>query len=156
MNDRLLDWAVQLAVAEELARRKAETVEIVGVEAPRLSSRIIDRRNVTIKGEELILRELGCGVLDEFMVKAEDTDFRVIIKKDGETTVFGKYNEYAEVSQDVEGIDAYQEYNTAGEPTGAYVLKINDIAFAKNLTIKITTTKPVKFRAIFCKYKVKT
>jgi hypothetical protein len=149
----LLEWAMKLAVAEEEARQTVK-VTVPPVEVKPTPSHVVDRRNVIVEGEEIIVHRLGYGVLQEFMAKAEDTDFQVLIEKDGETVVYGSYSEYAEISQDVEEIDAFAERDAEGELTGAYVFKVNDIEFAKGLTIKINTTKPVKFRAIFCKYKI--
>jgi hypothetical protein len=146
---------MMVAAAEEVARRKAEVkVEVPPVEVKPTPSHVVDRRNVMVEGEEIIVQTTGYGVLQEFMAKAESVDFQVLIEKDGETVVYGSYSEYAEISQDVEEIDAFAERDAEGELTGAYVFKVNDIEFAKGLTVMVKTTKPVKFRAIFCKYKV--
>jgi len=156
LSDRLLDWAMQLVAAEESSRQIAQNikVEVEPAKATHTSTRIVDRRNVVLRGEEVVVRERGCGAIQEFMVKAESTNFHIFIGKDDEIAVYGSYSTYAEISQDVEGIDAFADRDTEGELTGAYVFKVSDIEFAKGLTIKIRTTEPVKFRAIFCKYKI--
>jgi hypothetical protein len=156
LSDRLLDWAMQLAAAEEASRQIAKNikVEVGPAKARHASTRVVDRRNVVLRGEEVVVRERGCGALQEFVVKAESTNFHIFIKKDDEIAVYGSYSEYAEISQDVEGIDAFADRDTEGELTGAYVFRVSDIEFAKGLTVKISTTEPVKFRAIFCKYKI--
>jgi hypothetical protein len=149
----LLEWAMKLAVAEEAARQTFK-VAVPPVEVKPTPSHVVDRRNVTVEGEEVIVHRSGYGVLQEFMAKAEDMNFHVLIEKDGELAVYGSYSEYVEISQDVEEIEAFAERDVEGELTGAYVFKVNDIEFARGLTVKISTTKPVKFRAIFCKYKI--
>jgi hypothetical protein len=155
LSDRLLDWALELAVAEENARLKAQQVkvDIPPLKVKPTPTHVVDRRNVVLHGEEVIVQTMGYGVLKEFMCKAESEDFQVLVEKDGETVVFGSYSEYADISQDVEEIEAFPERDADGELTGAYVFKVNDVEFAKNLTVKIITTENVKFRAIFCKYK---
>jgi len=157
MSERdMLSWAMLIAAAEEAARQKVS----VEVEAPPVRevkpqvTYVVDRRNVVLKGEETIVQKRGCGVLQEFMVKAEDMDFHVFVERDGEPVVYGSYSRYAEVSQDVKEIDAYPERDQDGELTGAYVLRVTDIEFADGLTVKVSTPRPIKFRAIFCKYKL--
>lgn len=147
--------AMMIVVAEEVARQKAECVkvEVAPVKVKPTPTHVVDRRNVVLRGEEIIVQTVGYGVLQEFMCKAESVDFQVLIEKDGETVVFGSYNEYADISQDVEEIEAFPERDADGELTGAYVFKVNDVEFARNLTVKIITAENVKFRAIFCKYK---
>jgi hypothetical protein len=152
----LLNWALMVVSAEEAARQVAKgvKVQVEPAKAKPPSTRIVDRRNVVLEGGEIVVQETGFGVLQEFMAKAESVDFQVLIEKDDETVVYGTYGEYAEVSQDLEGIDAFEERDAEGEPTGAYVFKVSDIEFAKGLMIKIKTANPVKFRVIFCKYKI--
>ena len=151
-----MNWAMLIVAAEEAARQKVK----VEVEAPTVqeakppATHVVDRRNIVLEGEETIVQKRGYGVLQEFMVKAEDVDFHVFVERDGEPVVYGSYSHYVELSQDVKEIDAYPERDQDGELTGAYVLKVTDIEFAKGLTIKVRTSKPVKFRAIFCKYKL--
>lgn len=156
MSDKLLDLAIELAIQEENARLKAQQVkvDIPPLRVKPTPTHVVDRRNVTINGEELIVHGFGYGVLKEFMAKAESAEFNVLIEKDGETVVFGSYTEYAEISQDVEEIEAFPERDIEGELTGNYVFKVNDVEFAKSLTVKIITSEPVKFRAIFAKYKL--
>ena len=151
MGERLLDFAMQLVLAEERAR---QAVKPVPVEAKPLSTYVVDRRDVTLRGEEVVASCSGRGVLQEFVAKAEDTDFQVWVEKDGEKIIRGTYGEYAEISQDVEGIDAFAERDEDGNLTGAYVFKAGDIDFTRSLTVVLKMAKPVKFRVVFCRYKV--
>jgi len=156
MSERdLLNWALMIVAAEEAARRMAEgvRVEVKPVEVKPTSTHVVEKRNVVLEGEKVIVQTTGCGVLQEFMAKAESTDFQILIEKDGETAIHGSYSEYAEISQDVEEIDAFAERDPDGVLTGAYVFRVSNIEFTESLTVIIKTTKPVKFRAIFCKYK---
>jgi hypothetical protein len=153
-EEKLLDLAFQIVVAEEIARQTGNVkVQVEPVKVRPIPTHVVDRRNVVLEGEETVVRAKGCGALQEFVAKAEDTDFQILVEKDGETVVYGSYSDYAEISQDVEGIDAFADRDAEGNPTGAYVFKVNDVEFADSLTVTIRTDKPVRFRAVFCKYK---
>jgi hypothetical protein len=143
----LLEWAMMLACAEEVARQAVKVEVKPVVEVKPTPSHVVDRRNIVVEGEEIIVHRLGYGVLQEFMAKAEDPGFQILVEKDGDLVVYGSYSHYAEISQQVEEIDAF-------EVNGTYVFKVNDIEFAESLTVKVTTTKPVRFQAIFAKFKL--
>ncbi len=159
MKDKLLEWAVQLAIAEELAREQAKLkAEAVKVEfkpvAVKPTTHVIDRRNILLKGRETVLDVVGCGVLQELMVKAGSSEFEVAVVKDAEHFVYGSYSKYAEVSADLEGIDAYPERDEDGALTGNYVFKVKDVEFSRSLTVELSTAEAVMFKAIYAKYKL--
>jgi hypothetical protein len=153
-EEKLLDLAFQIVVAEERARLSAKSTVTAAEVAKTPSTYVVDRRDITLRGEETVVSSWGSGVLQEFVAKAEDTDFQVLVERDGEKIIRNNYSGYAEISQDIEGVDTFAERDEDGNPTGAYVFKVNDVEFTKSLTVTIRTSKPVRFRAIFCRYKV--
>jgi len=145
----LLNWAMMIVAAEEAVRANITPVVEVKpvVQVKPTPSHVVDWRNIPIQGERIVINKQGYGVLKEFLVKAESPNFQVRIVKDDEPLVWGGYQHYAEISQEVEEIEAY-------ETDGLYVFKALDIEFKESLFVSVYTKETVKFRVVFAKYKL--
>jgi hypothetical protein len=141
--------AMQVVAAEEtgsaIGRELAKVSRTVEVKPQ--PTFIVDRKGVTINGEDTIINKQGMGVLQELMFKSESSSFAVSVWRDDVLEINGSYSDYLEISQEIDEIAVF-------ERNGVYVLHISDIEFAESLIVKVSTTQSVRFSRIFGKYKL--
>ncbi len=138
---------MQIVLLDEIAGRLEELAEKGDRLKTILNSHLVERRNITVNGEETIIDKQGYGVLQELMLKAESREFQVYVYSDMDPLIYGSYDRYAGISPQVEEVDAF-------EVDGVYVFRVSDIDFEERLIVKISTTAPIRFQAIFAKYKI--
>lgn len=121
-----------------------------------MPSHVVDWRDIMVTGEQVVVERSGYGVLEEFMIKAEDPEFQVLVVRDWELKPIlrGNYSDIRDIQQNVQSLSAFPERNEEGDLTGCYVVSIRDVQFEKNLVIRLSTEKPVKFGAVYAKYKL--
>jgi len=138
---------IQIVLLDELCGRLEEISEKENRLKTVLNAHLVDRRNITVDGEEPIIDKRGYGVLQELMLKAESPDFQVYVYSNIDPIIYGSYNRYTGISPQVEEVDAF-------EVDGVYVFRVSDIDFEERLIVKVRTEEPVRFQAIFAKYKI--
>ena len=133
-------------LAHQMAEGIAVNVEVKPViEIKPIPTEVIDLRNVPINGFFTVLAENGYGILKEFMLKTVNSNYEVRLYRDEKRIIRGSYTHYAEISEQVEEVDAFAD-------NGDYILKLNDIEFAESIRIELETFEPITFTAIFAKY----
>ncbi len=138
---------MQIVLLDEIAGRLEELAEKGDRLKTILNSHVIERRNITVNGENTIIDEDGYGVLSELVIKADSQDFEVQVYSNMDPLIYGSYSNYTGISPQVVEVDAF-------EADGIYVFRVSDIDFEERLIVKIRTTAPVSFQAIFAKYKI--
>jgi len=138
---------VQIILLDEVCGRLEEISEGGKRLKTVLNSYLVERRNITVNGEDTIIDKQGYGVLQELMLKADSQDFEVYVYSNVNPLVYGSYTRYAGISPQVEEVDAF-------EVDGVYVFRVIDIDFEERLIVKVSTTEPISFQAIFAKYKI--
>lgn len=138
---------LQVILLDEVCGRLEEISEKENRLKTVLNSYLVERRNITVDGEDTIIDREGYGVLQELMLKADSPDFQVYVYSNMDPLVYGSYTRYAGISPQVEEVDAF-------EVDGVYVFRVSDIDFEERLIVKVGTTEPVRFQAVFAKYKI--
>ncbi|MBA7628603.1 hypothetical protein ES703_36098 [subsurface metagenome] len=103
-----------------------------------------------------ILDNLGAGQLEQFHVRAPNTNFRIIIAVDMRYFV-KTYDEIREIQQNSPELSAFAELNEDGDPTGHYIASIRDIPYKNSIWVRVQNTgsAPVTFSQLFVKYTIK-
>ena len=133
----LLDWAVQLAIAEENARLAAEQlargvqVKVVQTPAPAYTTRVEKKKDVEIP--VTLIDETGQGKLKELIIKSSFNGYRLIVSVDGRVLYSDDYEWFQDISQEVDEIAAF-------ESNGTYVLHLSDIAFSNRIRVRVEPT----------------
>lgn len=138
---------MQIVLLDEIAGRLEELAEKGDRLKTVLNSHLVERRNITVNGEDTIIDKQGYGVLQELMLKADSQDFEVQIYSNMDPLIYGSYTRYAGISSVVDEVDAF-------EVDGVYIFRVNDIDFEERLIVKVSTTRSIRFQAIFAKYKI--
>ncbi len=138
---------IQIVLLDEICGRLEDLSEKGDRLKTVLNSYLVERRNITVNGEDTIIDKQGYGVLQELMLKAESQDFEVKVYSNMYPLIYGSYNRYTRISPQVEEVDAF-------EVDGVYVFRVSDIDFEERLIVKVSTTEPIRFQAIFAKYKI--
>jgi hypothetical protein len=150
MSERdLLNWALAIAAAEENARLTAERLASkiqVEVKAPSTTTRVVKR--VDVKLPETLVDELGCGCLEELVVKSLSKEYVLRVYVDDVELYNNSFSWFQEISQEAEEIEAFEE-------DGVYVLRLSNIKFARRLRVAAepsTSAQPAaKLETVFCK-----
>jgi len=143
----LLDWALQLAIAEEAARAKVEVkpVEVKPALPPTPKTKIKSMTDVKIPA--VLLDEKGAGCLKELLIKSSRKDYRLRMYGDDQQLYDNTFDWFQNISQQTEEISAFTSED------GFYILHISDIKFAKNLKLELEplTTETFKIEQAFYK-----
>ena len=130
MDEDLLDWAMQIAAAEEAARIRVEVKPEIEV-TPALAPRTIIGRRTDFNIPETIIDEKGRGCLKELLVKSNRGDYKLTLVADGMTLYNYAYSWFEDVSQQLEEIDAFQT------DEGDYILHISDVKFLESIKVSL-------------------
>lgn len=104
-------------------------------------------------GEERTFLELqGVGEVEEFLVKADGSDFALTILRDGKNVWEGSYSKYRNISQEIDNVKAFQ--NVEDE----YVVHVDSVGFKEELRISIAAigSADVTASRIFAKWNLQT
>lgn len=130
MSERqLLDWAMQIAAAEEMARaRIVFKPEVKIAPTPPLRTIIGSEKDLAIPAE--IIDEEGSGQLKELLIRSGFKEWSLAAFADGQQLYNHPYEWFMGISQELEEVDAFQAED------GTYVLRLSDIKFAESLKVK--------------------
>jgi len=128
VSDRLLDWAIAIAAAEEMARAKVVVRPEVKI-APAPAVRTVVGREVDFPIPGTIIDERGSGCLRELLIRSGFREWRLAVFADGQQLYNDEYGWFEGVGAHVGEVAAFQ----AGD--GSYVLHLSDIRFAESLRV---------------------
>jgi len=136
-EEQMLNWAMQVVVAEEMARAKVTVKPEVRVAQTRYRTVVGRKIGVTIPA--VIVDEKGSGQLKELLIESVSKDWRLSVYVDGQQLYSDAYDWFASVSQELDEIAAFQTDD------GTYVLHLSDISFSESITVTVDSTagKPV-------------
>ena len=127
MSERdMLNWAMQIVAAEELARARIVVEPKVEV-TPTTPVRTVASRKVDFKIPGTIIDINGAGCLRELVMKSTFKDYRLHLYVDGQVVYANTWDEFNELSQEIEDIAAFQSVD------GLYVLHLADVKFTENI-----------------------
>lgn len=128
----LLALAFQIVAAEEGARQSSES--LAEALAGKVSVQVQVAPSAT-RTRRLLLRDVelprviadvrGGGRVKELVLKSKTKAFGLYVEVDGETLYNDDFSWFSSVSQEMEGVDAFEE-------DGAYVLRLSDISFTES------------------------
>ncbi len=148
MSERLLDWAVQLAVAEETAREmarvKAEKVK-VELAPPKPVTRVVELKDRLVKAELTVFEAKAPGSLHELMLRSSDKEYSIMLVTDGILKLYKSWDEMQAVSQYLDTVAAFEE-------NGEYILHVKDFSWLESAYAVVSVKKPMNFSNIFIKY----
>ena len=131
MRDRLLDWAMMIAAAEEAARMTQ--IQIAGP----IVVQALGRKYTTKTGRDTdvtlpakLLDEAGAGALKELVIWSSTDQYVLRVIADGKIIYSAQYSWFVTVSQEVREIAAFQAQD------GRYVLHLSDIKFSKGIRVE--------------------
>jgi hypothetical protein len=153
MNE-LLKTALALAIAEENARivaeRLAGKIQVQVSPSPPTASKTVKLRDINLP--KTLIDEAGCGVLRELVIRSESSNYVLTVYVDGFPLYNNSYSWFQEVSQVVEGIDAFHD-----DESNLYVLRLSNIHFTENLKIiaepltsMLSTPSTIKLSDMLC------
>jgi len=136
VRERLLDWAMRIVEAEEMARSRVE-VEVKPKPAPveRVRSLVWHGRSVPFG---TLIDESGCGVLRELVVKNGDKYFGLEVVVDGVYVYHKSWDEFNAISEYVDEVAAFED-------DGTYILHLSDIKFSSMIKVVL---RPVTVRPL--------
>jgi len=149
-EEQMLNWAMQIVAAEEMARAKIVIKPEVKI-APTPPLRTITKSEKDFPIPATIIDEKGCGQLKELLIKSDFSGWRLAVFADGQQLYNNTYEWFTEISQELEEVDAFQAED------GTYVLHLSDIKFAEGIKvtaepfIHILAAEKPKLKEIFWK-----
>jgi len=119
-----------IVLAEEMARFRAERVEIGQVEmvSEKKRTEFIDIRGERVNGSYKVVSVKGAGVLDTLTIIC-DSEFSINVSIDGDLRAYD-WSELRVISEDVTDLSAFQ--NELG-----YVLVLKNISFTSSFSLRI-------------------
>lgn len=119
-----------IVLAEEMARFRAERVEIGQVEmvSEKKRTEFIDIRGERVNGSYRVVSVKGAGVLDTLTIIC-DSEFSINVSIDGDLRAYD-WSELRVISEDVTDLSAFQ--NELG-----YVLVLKNISFTSSFSLRI-------------------
>jgi len=129
----LLDMAIRLAIAEEVARQvssevaKGIKVTVTATPAPPAVTKVIHLRDVRLPAT--LVDEKGQGHMSELVIRSGTNGYALRVIVDGIQLYHEHYSWFESISQVVKEIAAFQEED------GTYILHLADIHFSKGLKI---------------------
>ena len=128
----LLALAFQIVAAEEGARQSSEALaEALAGGASvqvQVSPSAARTRRLLLRDVELpnvVADVRGGGRVRELVLKSKTKAFGLYVEVDGEALYNDDFSWFSSVSQEMEGVDAFEE-------DGIYVLRLSDISFAES------------------------
>ncbi|RLJ01967.1 MAG: hypothetical protein DRP11_03610 [Candidatus Aenigmatarchaeota archaeon] len=137
--------------ADELGRRVGEAVS-EGVKVPRPVSRVLDLRNRLIEGPSELLYSRCRGKLNEFVLKAEGKNFELLIETDNVPRLHMSYDELANLSPHSQFVDAFQELDENGQPTGRYVVRLGEMGWLTTCSITVYPRGSLRLAHVYAKW----
>ena len=139
-----MDWAVQLAIAEETARVKAEKVK-VELTPPKPVTRVVDLKDRLVKAELTFFEAKAPGSLHELMLSSSDKEYSIMLVTDGILKLYKSWDEMQAISQYLDTVDAFKE-------DAEYVLSIKGFSWSESAYAVVSVKKPITFSNIFVKW----
>lgn len=142
---------------EEKLRLGRYLLQIPAQEEAPTTTGIVDITNKTVSAgdsfEFLKVEELG--LLEECLVVSPSTEFSLILTIDASQVMDKNYQGFADITQTVEDISAFEERDEDGNPTGKYIVRLTDILFKSSITISVKndSASSITFHNLFGKYR---
>ena len=150
--DRLVENIVARIIAEQQSKREKIIVSgATPVRAKKTTTKGLDRKDFSMsKGEveDLLLVKGSSGVLNNLVIKANSNNFELNVISDDAVVYSGSFNDYDEISELTEGMDAYLDTN------GKYNIAITGVKFSYFLHVYIVALDSVTFDRIYINYEV--
>jgi len=132
----LLALAAQIVAAEEGARLAAESLAESLAERVSIQVSVAQRpertKVVRLRDVELpriLVEERGAGRIRELAVKSRSPAFALKVLVDGELLYDDDFYSLKSVSQEVEGVDAFEQ-------DGSYVVRLSGISFSRSARVE--------------------
>lgn len=142
---------------EEKLRLGRYLLQIPAQEEAPTTTGIVDITNkvVLAGGSFEFLNVEEMGILEECLVVSPSTEFFLVLSIDGTQFMDKTYQGFADITQTVEDISAFEELDTDGNPTGKYIVHLTDILFKSSITISVKndSASPITFHNLFTKYR---
>lgn len=120
-----------LVAIEELAREVGEQIgkKIPFIQKPR--TRILDKKDITIRHIYSLLDSRVRGKLRELTLKSQSKDYSILIQADGVKKISRTFDQLMDVSQSLEFIDAMEVADDG------YSLHIKELSWLNNCLINV-------------------
>ena len=128
-EEQMLNWAMQIAAAEEMARAKIVVKPEVKV-APTPPKTIV-KKETDFKIPDTLIDMRGIGCLKELLIKSAFKEYRLYLYADGQQLYADTWDGFSELSQEIDEIAAFQTED------GVYVLHLYDIKFSESIKVVI-------------------
>lgn len=133
-REKLMEYAVLLAIAEEAARQVKVTVTTPVEPAPAQPTavrRTIVNKSVDVTIPSTVVDDRGSGKLKEIVFVSDHPYFSVAVSVDGTQLFRESWSWFNSISPVLDEVSAFRDDN------GDYVLHLTDISYGSRLTVSV-------------------